>query len=59
MYRVAVLGHSLVPRNFDQVPGIEIKVYRKPGGLWVDLDAAEFREFWNDEFDLVILSVRR
>ena len=55
MYHVAVLGHSLVPRGFDVIPGIDIEVYRKPGGLWIDLEAPEFREFWEKEFDLAIL----
>ena len=55
MYRVVVLGHSLVPRSFDSIPSIDIEVYRKPGGLWLDIETHEFIEFWTKEFDLAIL----
>ena len=55
MYRVAILGHSLTPRELEVIPEVEIKIYRKPGARWSDLEAPEFREFWQRDFDLAIL----
>ena len=55
MFRVAILGHSLTPRELEQVLGVEISIYRKPGARWSDLEAPEFREFWSRDFDLAIL----
>ena len=54
--KVAVLGHSLVPREFVcDTPGVEVLVFRKPGATWEDLNAREFSGFWGQNFDLVIL----
>ena len=54
--KVAIVGHSLVPREFVcDTPGVEVLVFRKPGATWVDLNVREFSGFWGQNFDLVIL----
>ena len=32
MFRVAIIGHSLVPENIASIPGVEIQLIRRPGG---------------------------
>ena len=56
MYRVAVLGHSLVPSEFVcNVSGVQIFLYRRPGATWDDINCVEFRDFWARQFDLAII----
>ena len=55
MFRVAVLGHSLVPRDFDVPEGIDLKVFRKPGATWLDYNCETFRGFREGQFDLVVI----
>ena len=42
MFQVAVVGHSLVPVAFPSLPGVQVQVFRKPGGKFLDLDCREF-----------------
>ena len=53
MFKVAILGHSLVPGTLE-VEGCSVSVFRKAGGKWADLETGEFREFWEREYDLAI-----
>ena len=53
MFSVALVGHSLTPSELH-VNGADIRIFRKPGGKWVDLDSREFSEFWASSFDLGI-----
>ena len=56
MYRVAIVGHSLVPSEFVcNVSGVQIFLFRRPGATWEDQDCVEFREFWSGQFDLAII----
>ena len=54
MYRVAVVGHSLVPESV-QGPGLDISVFRKPRGKLTDLFCGEFVGFREGHFDLAIV----
>ena len=54
MYRVAVVGHSLVPESV-QGPGLDVSVFRKPGGKLTDLHCGEFTGFRQGHFDLAII----
>ena len=55
MFQVAIIGHSLVPRVFSGEEGVIVSVFRKPGGKFSDIDSVEFRGFWENHFDLVIV----
>ena len=54
MFRLAVVGHSLVPESVEG-PGLDIDVFRKPGGKWVDLWGSRFNEFRRGGYDLAII----
>ena len=54
MFRVVVVGHSLVPESIEG-PGLEISVFRKPGGKFTDLYCGEFSGFRQGNFDLAII----
>ena len=55
MFRVAIIGHSLVPRSFNSPLGISCRIFRKPGGCFSDENCSEFQGLWEDNFDLVIV----
>ena len=55
MFRVAIIGHSLVPRSFNSPPGTPCHIFRKPGGCFSDENCSEFQGLWEDNFDLVIM----
>lgn len=55
MYTVAIVGHSIVPSEFVEVPGVRVHLYRKPGGRWSDFQCEQFRGFREGWFDLVII----
>ena len=55
MFKVALVGHSLLPSTIPTVPDVEIRIFRKPGGTWLDDQCREFAPLWNLQFDLVIL----
>ena len=57
VYRVAIIGHSQVPRNFIQaIDDVEIRIYRKPGARLARFeDYEEFEEVFNWHHDLNII----
>ena len=55
MFCVVIIGHSLVPRNFNSPPGTSCHIFRKPGGCFSDENCSEFQGLWEDNFDLVIV----
>ena len=55
MFTVALIGHSLLPRELDVLQGVSVDIYKKPGGTWADFDCGEFQGFREKQFDLVIL----
>ena len=55
MFSDALLGHSLLPREFDVLPGVSVDVYRKPGGTWADFNSREFEGFRGNRYNLAIL----
>ena len=59
MFRVAIIGHSLVPRSLNSPPGTSCRIFRKPGGCFSDKDCPEFQGLWEDNFDLVIVYLGR
>ena len=57
-YRVAIFGHSQLPRNFPNIPGIETRVYRKPGAKLARVyDYPEFSEVftWEHHHNIIFL----
>ena len=54
MFHVAIVGHSLVPESVEG-PGLDIDVFRKPGGKWVDLWVPRFNEYHRGGYDLAII----
>ena len=55
MFKVAVVGHSLVPVAFPPLPGVEVQVFRKPGGKFLDLECREFAGVFSGRFDFLIV----
>ena len=54
MFTVGIVGHSLTPRELD-IAGISVRVFRKPGATWADINCREFSGFWQSRFDLGIV----
>ena len=61
MFRVAFVGHSQVPLNYEyRVPeaNVRIYVYRKPGARVRDIRLdPQFRSFWNHRFDISFIFI--
>ena len=57
MYRVAIVGHSQVPRSFrvHSNPDIEIKIFRRPGGRISHIDEPPLSDAFEYNPDLVFL----
>ena len=55
MFRVAIVGHSLVPVSFDSSPFVSVSISRKPGAKFQDWECSEFSEFFAARFDLAIV----
>ena len=55
MFKVAIVGHSLVPTAISCPSGVSCQIFRKPGGCFSDEDCSEFRGLWQSHFDLVIV----
>ena len=57
-YRVAIFGHSQLPRNFPGIPGVELRLYCKPGAKLVRVyDYPEFAEVftWDHHHNIIFL----
>ena len=54
MFSVALVGHSLLPRQLGPIDGVSINIYRKPGATWFDINCPEYSEIWVRSFDLII-----
>ena len=58
VYRVAIIGHSQVPRNFIQaIDDVEVRIYRKPGARLAKFDVYEECQEpfnWHHEFNHII-----
>ena len=54
MFTVALVGHSLLPRQLGPVEGVSINIFRKPGATWFDINCPEYSEIWGRNFDLII-----
>ena len=54
--RIAVVGHSLVPRDLGLIPGAQVKIFRSPGARVTDFEARhELNSVLNWPHDLTIL----
>ena len=57
VYRVAIIGHSQVPKNIQAIDDAEIRIYRKPGARLANFDEyEEYQELfnWHHEFNNII-----
>ena len=58
VYRVAIIGHSQVPKSIQAIEDVEIRIYRKPGARLAKFDEyEEFQELFNWHHDLNIVFI--
>ena len=56
VYRVAIIGHSQVPKSIQAIPDVEIRIYRKSGARLGNFENyEEFQELFNWHNDLNII----
>ena len=56
VYRVAIIGHSQVPKNIQAIDDAEIRIYRKPGARLANFNEyEEFQELFDWHHDLNII----
>ena len=58
VYRVAIIGHSQVPKSFMQaIEDVEVRIYRRPGARLAKFDVYEECQEpfnWHHEFNHII-----
>ena len=57
MFTVAIVGHSLLPLEFEELPNVTVDLYRKPGAKWLDIDSSVFSGVFEKPYDLVIFAL--
>ena len=58
VYRVAIVGHSQVPKSIQAIDGVETRIYRKPGARLAKFNEyEEYQELfnWQHDFNNIIL----
>ena len=58
VYKVAIVGHSQVPMQFPNIPGVEVRIFRRPGAkLEAAYDYTEFRNAanWNHNHTILFI----
>ena len=56
VYRVAIVGHSQVPKSIQAIENVEVRIYRKPGARLANFENyEEFQELFNWQHDLNII----
>ena len=56
MYKVAVVGHSQIPKHIDiRDPNVSVKIFRRSGARLEHINELPFHEIFDSQYDLLVL----